>query len=186
MTVGWTHLGRGLVAGMLERQVRERGSFVRWIGVGIMVVGLIAAVGWGGFVRGLGITLVLVGLIVVLLVMLVRTMALAAINKFATPTSLAEKREVIDRAMGRADLPTGPISIVRFLVRLRKGVGPEVARLDAVLDDLRADLALSDDELAQAELAQAALDRGALDQGVLDQGALDQGADGSITPELPE
>ena len=156
MTIGWNELGRGLVAGMLERQVRDRGSVVRWIGVAVMLVGVVAAVGWGGFVRGLGITLVLVGLIVVLLVMLVRTMALAAINKFATPTSLAEKREVIDRAMDRADLPTGPIAIVRFLVRLRRGVGPEVARLDTVLDDLREELALSEDEVEQAELDRAA------------------------------
>ncbi len=167
MTIGWNELGRGLVAGMLERQIKDRGSFARWVGVAIMVAGLIAAVGWGGFVRGLGITLVLVGLIIVLLVLLVRTMALAAINKFATPTSLAEKRDVIDRAMDRANLPTGPIAIVRFLVRLRKGVGPEVSRLDTVLDDLREELALSEDELAQAELDRTA------------------GAE-SITPEIPE
>ncbi len=165
MTMGWNELGRGLVAGMLERQIKDRGSFVRWIGVAIIVVGVVAAVGWGGFVRGLGITLVLVGLIVVLLVLLVRTMALAAINKFATPTSLAEKRDVIDRAMDRADLPTGPIAIVRFLVRLRKGVGTEVARLDTVLDDLREELARSEDELRQGEL---------------------DGRSGSVTPELPE
>ncbi len=149
--IEWNELGRGLVAGMLERQIKGRGSVVRWLGVAVMVIGVVAAVGWGGFVRGLGITLVLVGLIVVLLVSLIRTVALAAINKFATPTSLAEKREVIDRAMDRADLPTGPISIVRFLVRLRKGVGPEVTRLDTVLDDLREELALSEEELEAGE-----------------------------------
>lgn len=168
MTIGWDDLGRGLVAGMLEKQIRDRSSIARWVGVGFMVIGVIAAIGWGGFVRGLGITVVLVGLIIVLLVGLLRAMALGAINKFATPTSIAEKRDVIDRAMERADLPTGPISIVRFLVRLRKGVGSEVGRLDAVLDDLRDELVRSEElaELAEGDSV-AELDRGA-------------------TPELPD
>lgn len=148
---------------MLEKQISDRGSVVRWIGIGTMVVGGLAAVAFGGFMRGLGITLVLVGLIIVLIVGLVRTMALSAINRFATPTSIAEKREVIDQAMESADLPTGPISIVRFLYRLRKGVGPELRRLDTVMHDLRDDLAASEDEIqASGEL------------------------DGPSTPELPE
>lgn len=168
MTIGWDDLGRGLVAGMLERQITDRSSVVRWVGIGLMVVGVVGAIGFGGFVRGLGITVALVGLIIVLLVGLLRAMAIGAINKFATPTSIAEKRDVIDRAMERADLPTGPISIVRFLVRLRRGVGKEVTRLDTVLDDLRDELALSEElvELAEGEPT----------------GELDRGP----TPELPE
>lgn len=168
MSIGWDDLGRGLVAGMLEKQISDRGSVVRRVGVVLMVLGCIAAIGWGGFVRGLGITVVLIGLIIVLLVGLLRAMALGAINKFATPTSLAEKRDVIDRAMERADLPSGPISIVRFLVRLRKGVGSEVERLDTVLDDLR-------DELARSEELAELPETGA-------GGELDPGP----TPELPE
>ena len=151
MGIGWNELGRGLVAGMLERQVTSRGSLARWVGIVMMVVGFILAIGFGGFVRGLAITILLLGLIIVLLVALLRALALGAIRKFATPTSLAEKREVIDHAMERADLPTGPIGIVRFLVRLRRGVGSEVRRLDTVLDELRDDLAMSEEMLAPEE-----------------------------------
>jgi len=149
----WDELGRGLVAGMLEKQISDRGSVGRWIGIGIMGAGGLMAIGFGGFMRGLGITLVLVGLIVVHVVALIRTMALGAIRRFAAPTSIAEKRAVIDHATERADLPTGPISIVRFLYRLRKGVGPELQRLDTILDDLRDELAASEDEIdASGEL----------------------------------
>lgn len=161
MTIGWDELGRGLVAGMLERQVRDRSSMTRRVGVAFMAIGAVTAIGWGGALRGLGITLVLIGLILVLLVALVRAMAVGAINKFATPTTIAEKRDVIDHALERADLPAGPISVIRFLVRLRRGVGSEVERLDAVLDDLREELAVSED-LAQLTEAESAgeLDRG--------------------------
>lgn len=161
MTIGWDELGRGLVAGMLERQVRGRSSMTRRVGVAFMAIGAATAIGWGGALRGLGITLVLIGLILVLLVALVRAMAVGAINKFATPTTIAEKRDVIDHALERADLPAGPISVIRFLVRLRRGVGSEVERLDSVLDDLREELAVSED-LAQLTEAESAgeLDRG--------------------------
>lgn len=143
--IEWDELARGLVAGMLERQVKARGSVARWAGIAIMVVGLLGAVLFGGFVRGLGITLVLVGLIIVLTVALIRALALGTIRKFATPRSIAEKRDEIDRAMERADLPMGPISVIRLLYRLRKGVGPEVERLDTIMDDLRDELAASEE-----------------------------------------
>lgn len=149
----WDDLGRGLVAGMLEQRVSDSGSIGRWVGVGMMVGGGLAAVGFGGFMRGLGITLVLLGLIVVLVNALIRTMALGTIRGFATPTSIVEKRAVIDHTMEQADLPTGPISVVRFLYRLRKGVTSEQRRLDTVMDDLRDDLAASEDEIqADAQL----------------------------------
>ena len=151
MSVGWDDVGRGLVAGMLEKQVKDRGSMVRWVGIAAIVVGVLTAIVWGGFPRGLGITVALFGLIIVLLVGLLRAMAIGAIHKFATPTSLAEKRDVIDHAMEQADLPTGPISIVRFLVRLRKGVGSEVSRLDTVLDDLRDELIMLEEMEALTE-----------------------------------
>lgn len=159
--VEWDDLAKGLVAGMLERQVTSRGSLARRVGIAILVIGLISAVFFGGFLRGLGITMVLLGLIIILLVALARALALGTIRKFATPQSIAEKREEIDRAMDRADLPTGPVSVIRFLYRLRRGVGTEVERLDTIIDDLREELAASEDDIA-AEL------------------------DGPATPELPE
>jgi len=92
-------------------------------------------------VRGLAITIALLGLIAFLTIALIRTVALTTIRKFATPQSIAEKREEIDRAMDRADLPTGPLSVIRFIYRLRRGVGTEVERLDVIIDDLREELA---------------------------------------------
>ena len=143
----WDDLGRGLVAGMLQQRVSDSGSIGRRVSVGMMVGGGLAAVGFGGFMRGLGITFVLVGLIIVLVNALIRTMALSAIGGFATPTSIVEKRAVINRTMEQADLPTGPISVIRFLYRLRNGVTSEQRRLERVMDDLRDDLAASEDEI---------------------------------------
>lgn len=157
----WDDLARGIVAGMLEKQVKDRGSFARWFGIAILVVGFLLALLFGGFGRGLGITMVLVGLIIILIVGLVRALALGTIRKFATPHSIAEKRDEIDSAMEKADLPTGPVSVIRFLYRLRKGVGPEVARLDTIMEDLRDELAASEENIA-GEL------------------------DGPSTPELPQ
>ena len=157
----WDDVARGLVAGMLEKQVKLRGSFARWVGIAVLVVGLLSAVLFGGFVRGLGITMVLVGLIIILTVALIRALALGTIRKFATPQSIAEKRDEIDSAMEKADLPTGPITVIRFLYRLRKGVGPEVQRLDTIMHDLRDELAASEPDL-------------------------DGELDGPATPELPQ
>lgn len=166
--MSWDDLGRGLVAGMLENHISNRPSIVRRIGVALIVAGGLVAIAWGGEVRGLGITMVLVGLIAALTVGLVRLVALKTINDFARPTSIAEKREVIDRASESADLPRGPISITRFLVRVRRGVGPDVERLETVLDDLRNELARSE-ELAELTDAESRPE-----------------LDGGATPELPE
>jgi len=157
----WDDVARGLVAGMLETQVKAKGSFARWLGIAVLVIGLLGAVFFGGFLRGLGITMVLVGLILILIVALIRALALGTIRKFATPQSIAEKRNEIAAAAEKADLPTGPVAVIRFLYRLRKGVGVEVARLDKIMDDLRDELASTEEDQGIAEL------------------------DGSATPELP-
>lgn len=162
----WDDLARGLVAGMLEKQVKLRGSLARWTGIAIVVLGLLGAVIFGGFVRGLGITMVLVGLIIILMVALIRALALGTIRKFATPQSIAEKREEIEAATEKADLPTGPMSVIRFLYRLRKGVGVEVERLDKIMDDLRDELAATENFVEE--------DRDGEIEG------------GSATPELPQ
>lgn len=156
----WDDIAKGIVASMLENQVKAKGSVARWTGIAILVIGLLFAVFLGGFFRGLGITMVLVGLIVILTVALIRALALGTIRKFAMPHSIAEKREEIDFATEKADLPTGPLSVIRFLYRLRKGVGTEVERLDKIIDDLR-------DEMAATEPSPSELD-------------------GAATPELPE
>lgn len=143
--IEWDDIAKGIVAGMLEEQVKSKGSLARWLGIGVLVLGLLSAVLFGGFLRGLGITMVLVGLIIILLVALIRALALGTIAKFATPHSIAEKREEIAIATQKADLPTGPIGVIRFLYRLRKGVGPEITRLDKIMDDLRDELAATED-----------------------------------------
>lgn len=156
----WDDVAKGIVASMLENQVKAKGSIARWIGIAVLALGLLFAIFLGGFFRGLGITMVLVGLIVILAVALIRALALGTIRKFAMPHSIAEKREEIDIATEKADLPTGPLSVIRFLYRLRKGVGTEVERLDKIIDDLR-------DEMAATEPSPGELD-------------------GTTTPELPE
>lgn len=146
MAVEWDDIAKGLVAGWLIDQVDARGAIPIWGGSAIGVIGLVLLLVAGGFVRGIGLLLIFVGLIIVMLTMLVRAAARAAIRRFASPSSLAEKRGEIQHALDDADLPSGPISIVRFLNRLRRGVGPEVTRLHRVIENLREDLLASEND----------------------------------------
>jgi hypothetical protein len=102
----------------------------------VAALGLIGAVAADGALRVLSVLVLLLGLAVAIVAWVARRSALWAIRRFAEPADVAEHRAAFDAAIERAALPTGPIAIVRFLFRLRRGAGAEVARLHDVVRDL--------------------------------------------------
>lgn len=149
-------LGNGLVAGWLLDQVDARSKIPIWIGAAISILGLAAAVLLSSWLRGFGLVVFLLGLIGLGMVLLLRAITRTAIHRFASPQSLLHKRNEIDQALAKLDLPQGPISMLRFVLRLRKGAGTELARLGAIVSELQAQL---DVDLSLAEQRQAELDR---------------------------
>jgi hypothetical protein len=132
----------GLAAGFMIGQVESRSAFPLYAAGGISLIGLVAAIAFGGFVRGLGIVVILLGIIAALSVLLVRAMAKAAIRKFAEPRTIVAQRAAVDAALAEADLPTGPISSLRYIARFRKGLRPELDRLNAIFHRLDDELGL--------------------------------------------
>ncbi len=128
-------LARGLVSSYASELVRDRARvpMIGFTAVGVAML-LVALIVRGGF----GVALVVVGLLVLgvaVLIFLLRGLALFSIRKVARPVPDFQQR--VAEAIEGADLPTGPLSIVRLLNRLRKGgVDDEIDRLKLVLGDL--------------------------------------------------
>jgi hypothetical protein len=53
---------------------------------------------------------------------------------------LANSRQHFDTAIAEADIPTDPLGFLRLIWRLRRGVGPGLERLGAVVTRLLSDL----------------------------------------------
>ncbi len=133
-------LARGLIAGWMTDQINDRGNLPVKGGLAVAVIGLLVTIFASGWWRAPGVILLLVGLAVFLVVWLVQRAAKFAIARFATPQSLAGRQEEIQVAIDEMDLPTSPIAIVRFLGRIRKGPGPELDRIEAVVGRLTSKL----------------------------------------------
>lgn len=131
---------RGAVASLLADQVDAKTGFVSKVGLGIVLAAAVVAVATAGVVRWLAVFVLLVGLALVLFVFVSKRLAMGIINRLAPPVDLANARQGFDAAIAEADLPTGPVAFLRLMWRLRKGVGPEVERLGAVVTRLRTDL----------------------------------------------
>ncbi len=131
-----------LAAGFMLDQIDSRSAFPLYVGGSISLLGLILMIIAGGWVRGLGLVLVLIGIIVMLAVWLVRAAARTAIHKFAQPQAIVQKREQVNAALVDANLPTGPVSAIRYITRFRKGLRPEIARLRTIFTDLQTELDL--------------------------------------------
>lgn len=135
-------LAQGLVAGWMSDQVKGRGTGVQRIGLLAGAIGLLLAVLADGWLRGIGLFLLFGGVVFFGAIWIVRWPALFVIRRFAEPASMADHRAEIEAAINEVDLPTSPLAIVRFLVRLRKGPGPELDRMKSVVSRLQTDLHL--------------------------------------------
>lgn len=131
---------RGAAASLLIDQVDVRTGFVTKVSLSVVVAAVGVVVFADGLIRWPAGFLALVALGVVAFVYLARRLALRIINRLAPPVGLAGSRQVFDTALAEADIPTGPVGFMRLIWRLRRGVGPEVARLGAVASRLKSDL----------------------------------------------
>lgn len=131
---------KGAVASLLSDQVGAKTALaykIGWVGSGLALAGAIFLDGW---LRWLAVLVLLVGLAALAFVFITKRLATALINRIAPPVDLANARQHFDTAIAEADLPTGPVGFLRMIWRMRKGVGPEIDRLGAVVTRLKGEL----------------------------------------------
>ena len=131
---------KGVVAALLTDQVDDKTGLATKAGLVVLVVAGLVVVLADSWLRWLAVVVLLLTLGFLLLVFLSKRLAKAVINRFASPVDMAGARERFETAVAEADIPTGPTSLLRLVWRLRRGVGPEIDRLTAVVQKLRTDL----------------------------------------------
>ncbi|MDX2343719.1 MAG: hypothetical protein QNL12_08330 [Acidimicrobiia bacterium] len=131
---------RGAVASLLTDQVDAKTGLVTKVTLAVVVAAVVAAVAIDGVIRWLAMVVIVLGLALALFVFISKRLALGIINRLAPAVDLAGSRQQFDSAIAEADLPMGPVGFLRLIWRLRKGVGPEVERLGAVVTRLKSEL----------------------------------------------
>lgn len=126
---------KGVVAAVLTDQVDDKAGLASNVGWLVLAAAVPAAVFAHGWVRFVGILVAVLTVAFLVFVFVSKYVTKAVIGRFATPVEGA--RERFSAAVDEADLPTGPVAFLRMVWRLRNGVGPEVERLEAVVDRLR-------------------------------------------------
>ena len=132
--------GRGAVAALLTDQVNDKVGLAYkadWVVVFVTAVLTVVTDSW---LRWLALFFCLLALGFLLFVDITKRFAKATISRIAPPVDIAPARTQFDVAVAEADLPTGPVRFLRLMWRLRKGFGPEVDRLIAVVSRLRSEL----------------------------------------------
>lgn len=131
---------KGAVASLLTDQVEAKTGLATKITLAVAFAALVIAVLAGGFFRWLAVFVLVIAVALFLFVFVSKRLATGIINRLAPPMDLANSRQHFDTAIAEADIPTGPVAFLRLIWRLRKGVGPELERLGAVVIRLRSDL----------------------------------------------
>ena len=128
---------KGVVSALLTDQVDDKTGLAAKIGWIVFAACAVFAVAADGWLRGLGVFVALLSLLFLAFVSVTKGLAKGIINRFAPPADVGDVRQQFSTAIDEADLPTGPAGFMRLIWRLRKGVGPEVERLAAVVGGLR-------------------------------------------------
>jgi hypothetical protein len=131
--------GRGVAAALLTDQVSDKAGLAYKVGVVAVALTAVSTVVTDSWLRWLALLFCLFALGFVLLVFITKRFATATISRIAPPVDIASARTQFDVAVAEADIPTGPVGFLRLMWRLRKGVGPEVDRLIAVVNQLRSE-----------------------------------------------
>ncbi len=135
-------LGRSLFAGVLARKISSTRQPLVIAGAATSVVTLLLVLILDGGWRWLAVAgFVLAGLATVT-IWLVGTFALLLVRRVvsADQRDLSGAGDAVDQAVDELDLPTGPVSALRLLWRLRRGVGEEVDRVRDIGEELIARL----------------------------------------------
>ncbi len=131
---------KGAAASLLTDQVNARTGLAYKVAGAFVVLALIGVLLIDGWLRWLTMLVLLAGLAALAIVFLAKRLATSLIGRLASPVDLADSRQYFNAAIAEADLPTGPIGLLRLIWRLRKGVGPEVKRLGEVISRLKSEL----------------------------------------------
>ncbi len=131
-------IGRGVVAGVLVGQVDDKTGLAFRMGLIAAAGSLAIAVLVDNWLRWLAVLVFLLALGFLLAVFISKRLAKATISRIAPPAKIDAAQ--FATAYEEADLPTGPMALLRLIWRLRKGVGPEIDRLAIVVNGLRSDL----------------------------------------------
>jgi len=131
--------GRGVAAALLTDQVSDKAGFAYKVGVVAVALTAVSTVVTDSWLRWLALLFCLFALGFVLFVFITKRFATATISRIAPPVDIASARTQFDVAVAEADIPTGPVGFLRLMWRLRRGVGPEVDRLIAVVNQLRSE-----------------------------------------------
>lgn len=132
-------LGKSLVAGFAADLVRSKSKAVG-VAAGVIATGslILAALLDGGLAWLFGFVAI-AALGVLLVTVIGRWLLLRAVKLVADPASDPQQR--VKAALEEADLPTGPVRVVRLLARLgRGGADDEIDRLRGVVTRLADDL----------------------------------------------
>ncbi len=131
---------KGAVASLLTDQVNDKTGLAYKVAGAVVVLALLGVLFIDGWLRWLPLIVLIAGLAMLAFVFVTKRLAMAVIYRIARPADLATSREHFQTAIEEADIPTGPTGFLRLIWRLRKGVGPEVERLGAVVTRLKSEL----------------------------------------------
>ena len=135
-------LGRSLFAGVLARKISStRQPLVIASGAASVVTLVLVLILDGGW-RWLAVAAFVLAALATMTIWLVGTFALLLVRRVvsADQRDLSGAGDAVDQAVDELDLPTGPVSALRLLWRLRRGVGEEVDRVRDIGEELIARL----------------------------------------------
>lgn len=131
---------KGAVASLLTDQVNAKTGFATKVSAAVLLLALVGAFAADGFFRWLAVFVVVVALAALLFIFVTKRLATGIINRVAPPADLGNAGAAFSNALAEAELPTGPVGFLNLIWRLRKGVGPEIERLGAVVAKLKSQL----------------------------------------------
>ena len=135
-------LGRSLFAGVLARKISSTRQPLVIAGAAASVVTLLLVLLLDGGWRWLAVAGFVLAVAATVTIWLVGTFALLLVRRVvsADQRDLSGAGDAVDQAVDELDLPTGPVSALRLLWRLRRGVGEEVDRVRDIGEELIARL----------------------------------------------
>ena len=130
-------IGRSILVGVALDQLRVRSRPILIVLAVVAGLGLLGTIAFDDGLRVLAVLVFVLALIVLAVALVARFLAGAVLKRIAPPAQVADHREVVQDAVDRLALPTGPISGLKFAWGLRDGIDDELANAADVIATLR-------------------------------------------------
>ncbi len=134
----------GLVAGAIADKIRSRSRAALLTAGVIALAAVVGLIVFGTVGRVLCVLVLLLAAGAALLTVVARRIIVGLLDRGIDTTDLADRRAALDDAVEELDIPAGPVSLLRFAWRLRRGAGAEVDRVAAIARRLQDDLDRTD------------------------------------------